>query len=149
MLMGRTGKFSCCGQSASIRLVPSISGKRRFQMPSVKITGDDASHLALFSGSAAWSLAARQTRISLETQDALLQNYEKVFTTWLQHRQQDVAEGLRTCEAISANPDASNAIATYQKWAAACMNRWAEDFKVLGENFVNMASRVQEGNQEA
>jgi len=85
----------------------------------------------------------------LETQSALLKNYEVVLTAWFQHRQQDVEDGFRTCEQISTNPDASNAVTAYQQWMSACMNRWAEDFKVLGENLVNMASRVQEVSQEA
>ena len=118
-------------------------------MPSVRSTEDNASRFGLLNGSALWSVAARQTRIALETHDALLKNYEVVFTAWLQHRQQDVAEGLRTCEEVSENPDASNAFAAYQKWSSACMNRWAEDIKVLGDNFVNMASRVQEVSYEA
>jgi hypothetical protein len=127
----------------------SISGNWRLQMPSIKSTEDDASRFGLLSGSALWSVAARQTRISLETQRTLLKNYEIVFNSWLRHRQQDVAEGLRTCETISENPDASNAVTAYQKWASGCMNRWADDIKVLGDNFVNMASRVQEVGQEA
>ena len=118
-------------------------------MPSVRSTEDNASRFGLLNGSALWSVAARQTRIALETHDALLKNYEVVFTAWLRHRQQDVAEGLRTCEEVSENPDASNAFAAYQKWSSACMNRWAEDIKVLGDNFVNMASRVQGGSHEA
>jgi hypothetical protein len=118
-------------------------------MPSVKSTEDDATRFGLLSGSALWSVAARQTRIALETHDALLKNYEVVFTAWLRHRQQDVAEGLRTCEEVSENPDASNAVAAYQKWSSACMNRWVEDIKVLGDNFVNMASQVQEVSHEA
>ena len=118
-------------------------------MPSVRSTEDDASRFGLLNGSALWSVAARQTRIALETHDALLKNYEVVFTAWLRHRQQDVAEGLRTCEEVSENPDASNAVAIYQEWASACMNRWTEDIKVLGDNFVNLASRVQEVSQEA
>ena len=118
-------------------------------MPSIKSTEDDAARFGLLSGSALWSVAARQTRISLETQSTLLKNYEVVFKSWLRHRQQDVAEGLRTCEEISENPDASNAVTAYQKWASACMNRWAEDIKVLGDNFVNMASRVQGVSHEA
>jgi hypothetical protein len=85
----------------------------------------------------------------LETQSSLLKNYEVVLTAWLQHRQQDVEDGFRTCEQISTNPNASNAVTAYQQWVSACMNRWAEDFKVLGENLVNMASRVQEVGQEA
>jgi hypothetical protein len=118
-------------------------------MPSVKSTEDDAARFGLLSGSALWSVAARQTRISLETQSTLLKNYDVVFNSWIRHRQQDVAEGLRTCKEISENPDTSNAITAYQKWASACMNRWAEDIKVLGDNFVSMASRVQEVGQEA
>jgi hypothetical protein len=118
-------------------------------MPSVRSTEDDASRFGLLNGSALWSVAARQTRIALETHDALLKNYEVVFTAWLRHRQQDVAEGLRTCEEVSKNPDASNAVAIYQEWASACMGRWIEDIKVLGDNFVNLASRVQEVSQEA
>jgi hypothetical protein len=118
-------------------------------MPSVRSTEDDASRYGLLNGSALWSVAARQTRIALETHDALLKNYEVVFTAWLRHRQQDVAEGLRTCEEVSENPDASNAVAIYQEWASACMGRWIEDIKVLGDNFVNLASRVQEVSQEA
>ena len=118
-------------------------------MPSVRSTEDDASRFGLLNGSALWSVAARQTRIALETHDALLKNYEVVFTAWLQHRQQDVAEGLRTCEEVSENPDASNAVAIYQEWASACMSRWIEDIKILGDNFVNLASRVQEVSQEA
>jgi hypothetical protein len=74
----------------------------------------------------------------------LFKNYEVVFTAWLRHRQQDVAEGLRTCEEVSENPDASNAVVIYQEWASACMSRWSEDIKILGDNFVNLASRVQE-----
>jgi hypothetical protein len=118
-------------------------------MPSVRSTEDNASRFGLLNGSALWSVAARQTRIALETHDALLKNYEVVFTAWLRHRQQDVAEGLRTCEEVSKNPDASNAVAIYQEWASACMGRWIEDIKVLGDNFVNLASRVQEVSQEA
>ena len=118
-------------------------------MLSVRSTEDDASRFGLLNGSALWSVAARQTRIALETHDALLKNYEVVFTAWLRHRQQDVAEGLRTCEEVSENPDASNAVAIYQEWASACMGRWIEDIKVLGDNFVNLASRVHEVSQEA
>jgi hypothetical protein len=118
-------------------------------MPSVRSTEDNASRFGLLNGSALWSVTARQTRIALETHDALLKNYEVVFTAWLRHRQQDVAEGLRTCEEVSKNPDASNAVAIYQEWASACMSRWIEDIKVLGDNFVNLASRVQEVSQEA
>ena len=118
-------------------------------MPSIKSTEDDAARLGLLSGSALWSVAARQTRISLETQSTLLKNYEAVSKSWLRHRQQDVAEGLRTCEAISDNPDASNVIAAYQKWASSCMNRWAEDIEVLRSNLASMASRVQEVSQES
>jgi hypothetical protein len=118
-------------------------------MPSVRSTEDDASRFGLLNGSALWSVAARQTRIALETHDALLKNYEVVFIAWLRHRQQDVAEGLRTCEEVSENPDASNAVAIYQEWASACMSRWIEDIKILGDNFVNLASRVQEVSQEA
>jgi hypothetical protein len=127
----------------------SISGNWRLQMPLIKNTEDDASRFDLLSGSALWSLAARQTRISLETQSTLLKNYEAVSKSWLRHRQQDVAEGLRTCEAISDNPDASNVIAAYQKWASSCMNRWAEDIEVLRSNLASMASRVQEVGQDA
>jgi hypothetical protein len=127
----------------------SIPENWRLQMPSIKSTEDDAARLGLLSGSALWSVAARQTRISLETQGTLLKNYEVVFKSWLRHRQQDVAEGLRACEEISENPDTSNAITAYQKWSSACMNRWAEDIKVLGDNFVNMASRVQGVSHEA
>jgi hypothetical protein len=29
------------------------------------------------------------------------------------------------------------------------MSRWIEDIKILGDNFVNLASRVQEVSQEA
>jgi hypothetical protein len=118
-------------------------------MRSVKSTEEDFSRFGLLNSAALWSMAARQTRLSLETQAALLRNYENVFTAWLRHRQQDVAEGLRTCEEISDNPDASNALVTYQQWTSACMNRWAEDIKVLGDSFVSMASRVQDVGQEA
>jgi tRNA U34 5-methylaminomethyl-2-thiouridine-forming methyltransferase MnmC len=118
-------------------------------MPSINTNEDDAKLSGLLSGSALWSMAAAQTRISLETQTAFLKSYEVVFTSWLQHRQQDVEDGLRTCEIISANPDALNVVATYQQWASACVNRWSEDIKVLRENFVNLASRVQEVSQEA
>jgi hypothetical protein len=127
----------------------SISGNWRLQMPSIKNTEDNASRFGLLSGSALWSLAARQTRISLETQSTLLKNYEVVSKSWIRHRQQDVAEGLRICEAISGNPDASNAITVYQKWASNCMNRWVEDIEVLRSNLASMASRVQEVSQEA
>jgi hypothetical protein len=118
-------------------------------MPSMNSTGDDASRFGLLSGSVLWSMTARQTELYLKTQADLLKSYEVVFTAWLQHRQQDVKEGLRTCEQISANPDASNAITTYQQWASACMDRWAEDFKILGDNVVSMASRIQEVSEEA
>jgi len=118
-------------------------------MPLIKNTEDDASRFDLLSGSALLSLTARQTRIYLETQSTLLKNYELVSKSWLRHRQQDVTEGLRTCEAISKNRDASNAIAVYQEWASSCMNRWAEDIEVLRDNLVSMASRVQEVSQEA
>ncbi len=118
-------------------------------MPLIKNTEDDTSRFGLFSGSALWSVAARQTRISLETQSTLLKNYEEVSKSWLRHRQEDVTEGLRICEAISGNPDASNAITVYQKWASNCMNRWVEDIEVLRSNLASMASRVQEVSQEA
>jgi hypothetical protein len=57
----------------------SIPENWRLQMPSIKSTEDDAARLGLLSGSALWSVAARQTRISLETQGTLLKNYEVVF----------------------------------------------------------------------
>jgi hypothetical protein len=147
--MGQSGQILLPLPICINTVARSISGNWRLQMPSIKNTEDDASRFGLLNGSALWSVAARQTRISLEAQSTLLKNYEVVCKSWLRHRQQDVAEGLRTCEAISENPDASNAIAAYQKWASSCMNRWAEDSKVLRDNFVNMASRVQEVSQEA
>jgi hypothetical protein len=147
--MGQSGQILLPLPICINRVARSISGNWRLQMPSIKNTEDDALRFGLLSGSALWSVAARQTRISLETQSILLKNYEVVSKSWIRHRQQDVAEGLRTCEAISENPDASNAVTAYQKWASSCMNRLAEDIKVLGDNFVSMASRVQEVSQEA
>jgi len=147
--MGQNGQILLPLPICINTVVRSISGNWRLQMPSIKSTEDDAARFGLLSGSAFWSVAARQTRISLETQSTLLKNYDVVFKSWIRHRQQDVAEGLRTCEEISENPDTSNAITAYQKWASACMSRWAEDIKVLGDNFVSMASQVQGVSHEA
>jgi hypothetical protein len=121
----------------------------KYQMPSFKSTEDDVSRLGLASSSAFWLQTARQARFSLEAQSALLKNYDAVFNSWLQRRQQDVAEGLRTCEEIAENPDPSSAITAYQKWSSACINRWAEDYQVLRDNIMGNLNQVLEISKEA